>query len=178
MFNRLKLSFLVLLILMFVAAGFGQDYNNTTRVSVGPGYVLYYGNTGTMTDSTGDYYSRAVNIGIQDRTQPIYIKARTADITGTEDVNVNPYLVDGPLVDISNAHVSIVLVDQLTGSTMQTDTLTTDEDLRAYEYLYLHFDGQTGNPQTVTYWWVLVPLNDAVNYREISAGNLIVSTQP
>lgn len=148
-------AFRNILFLLVLAAltGFvnaGENYRQTTtKVFETPTYVLYKVGPYTMTDSTGNYYSRTMQLGGLNATDGYMYITQTE--VGTEDVNYSlQYSFDG--VNWINQSAADSDLDAV-GTTAVTDTLgiidgTNDGLFHNSIFFRTKGDGQTGSQQT------------------------------
>lgn len=166
-FSMLFTALFLLLILTVMpgqAANYPADGYVTTTYEVGPGYVAYKIFFDGMTaDSLDDFYSHAIEVGFQDRTQNIIVAARTTNRTGTEDVDLNILWCNEPQPNIADAVADTEFdINQLTASTIQTDTLNTAAAVKGAQYVIFKADGQTANSSDELTIWIVVPVANGV----------------
>ena len=149
------LFFMVMALLLFG----GDTYNQTVVVWEDDQTVVFSGSVDVSTDTTGNFYTRAMLIS-DCRYYDAHIVAYTSDIAGeTEDVDVFvQYSMDRTNWFLSQ-NASGKVIDQLTYGTLQADTVNVVADAqdRVYKsmpYMRVKFDGQTGNPHCIIYWFV------------------------
>ena len=144
-----KAVILFVLLLAYAVAFAGDNYNQTTTVAAEGATYVTYKVTGTMTDQTGNYYSKGLFIGdLND--QDGYIQVKLSDESGTEDVNVFlEYSFDGVTWTAGTTDSNL---DQV-GATVVNDTLGIANGVDQILFhnsnlLRVKLDGQTGNPAT------------------------------
>lgn len=170
-------AFLVAILLLAGQAFALVDHKNsgTAFVYEDDYVVTFYGvmaSTGMNPDSTTNWYTKALYIG-DCNADHAFIGAVTSEYAATDvTIDVNVYTEHAVTLGASESWkagliASGICLDQLTGTTLQADTLdcwgpagstasTTHNRLyNAMPWLRLKFDGQTGNAKNaVVTWWV------------------------
>jgi len=161
---RKVLSFVLLVLCLAVLQVQAADtYNQPTElIAAGDRFEVWKIGPFTMTDSTGNYYSKAIPIGGKNVSDG-FISIRHTNIAGTEDINVSlQYDYQSKLPGGSwTAGTTDPTLDQLTGGTTKNDTLgiAAGVDQLLYHnstFMVVKFDGQAGNPQTTVTAYVFL----------------------
>lgn len=176
--NSLRIALCVVLLALFAMPVLALvDHKNagTAYVYEDDYIVMFYGMqapTGMNPDSTTDWYTKALYIGDCNASHA-FIGAVTSEYAATDvTIDVNVYIQHALYLGASETWyagmvASGIVLDQLTGTTVQTDTLdnwgpagATESAIHNRHYntmpwMRLKFDGQAGNAkQTQVSWWV------------------------
>ncbi len=147
--------------------------------------IVFYNTTSfSAADATDDLNTQAFYIGDRDRSQPIMFEVygnavASFDVnvfvhgtlfapTSGDSIDTAAFLVGttntADLDDIGSATVVIDTVEVVTG--------VTDDHIDNAEWLYIEFDGQTGNPATQTMTWaVTIVKKEQGNLARFRSGN-------
>lgn len=131
----------------------GDTYNQSVQWFEGETFILYYGTIAFSTDSTGNFYTRAMDVG-EANDAVGSIRADASDVTGTEDINIAIEYSNAPTAEYTTS--SIDILDQVT-TTAKVDSLGDDPQFFQHRWVRLKADGQAGNPAATTLsWWLFV----------------------
>jgi hypothetical protein len=176
--NSLRSILCVVLLALFAMPAFAlDDHKNagTAFVYEDDFIVMFYGTqapTGMNPDSTTNWYTKAFYIG-DCNAGHAFVGAVTSEYAATAvTIDVNVYIehalyLGGSESWLAGPVASGIVLDQLTGTTVQNDTLDNYGPAGATEsvihnrfyntmpWMRLKFDGQTGNAKNaVVSWWV------------------------
>ncbi len=139
---------IVLLSLLSFGLIAGDNYNQQTFVQESEKRLIYRVSF-TMTDSTGNYYSKRMYIG-DANVNDGHIQIVQTNEAGTEDVDYTlQFSYDGKTFTSSSADDELTQV----GTSTVSDTLgivdgSNDNNFHNFPFMRLKADGQSGNPQT------------------------------
>lgn len=150
--------------------------------------IVFYNTTSfSAADATDDLNTMAFYIGDRDRTQPIMFEIYGSATTNF-DVNVFVHgtlfaPTSGDSIDTAAFLVGTTNtadLDDIGSATVVIDTLevvsnVTDDHIDNAEWIYLQFDGQTGNPaaQTMT-WAITIIKKEQGNLARFRSGNSVL----
>lgn len=143
----------------------GDSTNVLVRVFETFGSVIYYNTTGfSSTTLTDDLRTKAMYIGDRDRSEPIMIEiygnaAASIDVNAFawgslsvpasgDSLSTGDFLVGTTNSDLDALGAATVLID-----TLEVVGAVTDDHVDNADWIYLEFDGQSGNPATATITW-------------------------
>jgi hypothetical protein len=168
MIKRILLFIAILAVLIPAASSFALvDHKNagTIYVMEDDYTVTYFGVMGPMTpDSTTNWYTKAMYVGDCNQGYA-WIGVTPGDGTSACTNDVNVFAQGALFLGASESWLlfspaSGQVLDQLTGTTTQQDTLNVanavhDKTFPSHNWLRLYFDGQSASgDHTYSTWWV------------------------
>lgn len=149
----------------------GDTYNQAINKVEGDSWILYWGQIAFVTDSIGNFYTRAFQIGDSNVIDGM-MTLSIANVTGTEDVNVTLQyskdkttgnFTDG-LSDSDLDQVQTTVIDDTVG----TADGVVDKKFHGNLLCRIKADGQTSNPElTVLKYWVFLRKNDGASKKNL-----------
>lgn len=196
MIKRILLFIVILAVLIPAAGSFAlvnHANSGTMYVYEDEFQVTFYGTMGPMTpDSTTNWYTKSMYVG-DCNWGHAFIACKPGDGTsaGTNDVNVfveHASFLGASEVWYPGIIVSGQVLDQLTGTTLQSDTLDNngnggqtetaihDRLYNAMSYMRLYFDGQTGNDDHSYVIWYCTFTKKVPGSKNIGKGRITSCT--
>lgn len=136
----------------------GDTYNQGVSWIEGDSFVLYYGTVNMLSDSTGNFYTRAIDIG-EALTNGGSLQAYVSqDSGGTADVDIELYFSNTTTSTTFLNTVGVKDSIYTVSTTARIDSVGRDTKGKQARWARIKFDGQTGNNDGNTvYWYLYLP---------------------